>query len=521
MVILEETDPGLFDRGAHTKKLVHQLSSTGDPVFNLRIPANRIIGGYTIKDGVIVPRFGHGEVIEAVFRRTRVPVGLMTSAKLLSAVEPVIRYQRQRFRGAEGGSPGSPRYEIGLQQKEDTLHRLLDVWGVGEAGSSFGFAGARMLDEFDPIEKEKERAFAEQKIESSRAQMKEMARLEPLAIECLQLENKTRNAAEDKRLAELRENTMVQYAISDALINVYGPGVKLWNTAVGATMLREAVSLMGGYGITEDCPGFLGQKWMDAQLEATYEGPESVQRRQLSVTMLNNVFLAQFKLWIREMRAIAATRPGTGACALATAMELWLSTLDYLQNGKDAFGGKLYSNNRQGVTFPLADALCWLLSARSFIVDVLELEQKGPENQVVAAGLTGLLSFYMDLCHVQTARSCGEVGRICAELVFGYNRHPAWDSVNGNGCCSAEQVDALESVIPGIGAGTRAYADVIESDGLTPSKAGPCVTLRGFESFIRLRTRLDGCLTGSRLAKDRAAYSITKVMIPETLDYPV
>ena len=50
-------------------------------------------------------------------------------------------------------------------------------------------------------------------------------------------------------------------------------------------MMREAVSLMGGYGITEDCPGFLGHKWMDAQLEATYEGPEAVQRRQLSVTM--------------------------------------------------------------------------------------------------------------------------------------------------------------------------------------------------------------------------------------------
>ena len=52
-------------------------------------------------------------------------------------------------------------------------------------------------------------------------------------------------------------------------------------------MMREAVSLMGGYGITEDCPGFLGHKWMDAQLEATYEGPEAVQRRQLSVTMTN------------------------------------------------------------------------------------------------------------------------------------------------------------------------------------------------------------------------------------------
>ena len=59
---------------------------------------------------------------------------------------------------------------------------------------------------------------------------------------------------------------------------------------------------MGGYGITEDCPGFLGHKWMDAQLEATYEGPEAVQRRQLSVTMTDELFLAQFREWIREMR---------------------------------------------------------------------------------------------------------------------------------------------------------------------------------------------------------------------------
>ena len=114
MVILEEGDPGTFDRGTPTRKLVHQLSSTGDPIFSLRIPASRIVGGYDVKDGVIVPRFNHSEVIEAVFRRTRVTVGVMTAAKLLSAVEPVIRYQRGRFRGAETAAPGSVRYELGL-----------------------------------------------------------------------------------------------------------------------------------------------------------------------------------------------------------------------------------------------------------------------------------------------------------------------------------------------------------------------------------------------------------------------
>jgi hypothetical protein len=91
--------------------------------------------------------------------------------------------------------------------------------------------------------------------------------------------------------------------------------------------MREAVSLMGGYGITEDCPGFLGHKWMDAQLEATYEGPEAVQRLQLSLTMTNELFLAQFKQWIVELKNISAERPGTGACALATAMKLVIDNI--------------------------------------------------------------------------------------------------------------------------------------------------------------------------------------------------
>jgi alkylation response protein AidB-like acyl-CoA dehydrogenase len=164
VVILEERDEGTFDRGTATKKLVHQLSSTGDPVFNLRVPASRIVGGYTVKGGVVVPNFNHSEIIEAVFRRTRVPVGLMTAAKLLSAVEPVIRYQRQRFRGAEGARPGTVRCEQGIQQREDALHRLVDVWATGEAAASLGFATARLFDELDPLEKQKtermkERAF--------------------------------------------------------------------------------------------------------------------------------------------------------------------------------------------------------------------------------------------------------------------------------------------------------------------------------------------------------------------------
>jgi hypothetical protein len=35
-----------------------------------------------------------------------------------------------------------------------------------------------------------------------------------------------------------------------------------------------------------------------------------------------------------------------------------------------------------------------------------------------------------------------------------------------------------------------------------------------------LRSRLDACLTGAQLAKDRATQGLAEVMIPEALDYP-
>jgi alkylation response protein AidB-like acyl-CoA dehydrogenase len=284
--------------------------------------------------------------------------------------------------------------------------------------------------------------------------------------------------------------------------------------------MREAVSLMGGYGVTEDCPGFLGQKWMDAQLEATYEGPEAVQRLQLSITMTNELFLAQFKQWTDEMKRIASERPGTGACTLGTAMQLWLWTLNHVQSATDADGAKLYHKSRQGVTFPLADALCWLLAARQFILDVIELETKGAENPGLAEGLAATVSFFTDLCHVQSARAAGETGRICAELVHGYNRHPAWDDASCHACYCSEELDSLEGIIPGIAGAAGAVSDVTEENQPHPTKAGPCVKFTGLEAFVRLRAKLDGCLTGCRLAKDRAAEALTKVMTREALDYP-
>jgi hypothetical protein len=127
----------------------------------------------------------------------------------------------------------------------------------------------------------------------------------------------------------------------------------------------------------------------------------------------------------------------------------------------------------------------------------------------------------MDLCHVQAAHAAGEVGRVCAGLVYGYNRHPAWNTEGCATCYQADDLDALESLIPGIASLARGYTDVIEADGSHTPKAGPCVRFDGLDQFARLRVRMDGCLTGSQLAKDRAAEALTKVMIPEALDYPV
>jgi alkylation response protein AidB-like acyl-CoA dehydrogenase len=490
MIILEEEDPGTFDRGTPTRKLAHQLSSTRDPIFSLKVPASRIIGGYSIKDGVIIPNYSHSEIIESVFTRTRVTPSIMTSAKLLSAVEPIIRYHRRRFRGGGGITAGTPRYELGLQQKEDVLHRLVDIWTTGEAGASLGFATARLLDVFEPVEKEKDRLFAEQQIKG-RAQLKAFRSREKSAAEYIALSAKTAlTPDEKKRIQELESDPLLKYMSIESQTSVMIPACKLWNTGHGVNMMREAVSLMGGYGITEDCPGFLATKWIDGQLEATYEGPEVVQRRQLSFTMTSEIFLVHFRLWINQMREIATEYPGTGACVLASAMELWIWSLQYLLTAKDIEGKDLYQSQRHGVTFPMADAFCWILASRFQILDTLELIKKGPENPALSEGLPGFVSFFSDLCHVHAARSAGEVARVCAELLFGYNRHPAW----GDETCSA-------------------------CDKPT-EKAGPCVKAHGLEPFFMLRTKLDGCLTGSRIAKDRAAAALTRVMIPEALDYP-
>ena len=454
MVIVEATDPGKFDRGAKTRKLVHQLSNTGDPVIDVVVPASRIVGGYKIVDGRIVPNISHSEIIAQVFSKTRVGVGVMGAAKLMSAVEPVIRYQRTRFRGAAGVNEGSPRHTLGLQMKEDCTQRLADVWATAEAASSLGFEISRLFDELEKIQDE-----ARAKLGTGRAMLKAMR--EPVAKAVATLE-----AGGDP---SQDPDVTVRYVWLSALCNVLCPACKLWNTGHGADKLRQAVSLMGGYGITEDCPGFLFYKWTDAQLDATYEGPEAVQRRQISETMGSPVFLAQAKKWIACLRKRQERWPEACSGALAAALELWLWTRDFAARAKDPAGRPLGSSQRHGTVFPLADALSGILAARSFLCDIRHLAETGAANPVVGPELDGYVNTFHDLAATIVADVSGEAGRVCAEIVHGY------------GAASAEDAAA----------------------------------------FAMLRAKLDAALAGSRLAKDRAAQTLTTIMIPEALDYPM
>jgi len=84
----------------------------------------------------------------------------------------------------------------------------------------------------------------------------------------------------------------------------------------------------------------------------------------------------------------------------------------------------------------------------------------------------------------------------------------------------AGELDDLEGLIPGISVGVRLAGDVVEEDGTHLRKAGPCVRFEGLNAFVDRRSKLDGCLTGARLAKDRAGYALSQVAIPDKLDYP-
>ena len=175
-------------------------------------------------------------------------------------------------------------------------------------------------------------------------------------------------------------------------------------------------------------------------------------------------------------------------------MQLWLWTISHVR----ATAGETDAAE-------LAQAFSPLLAARAQILEVVG-------EAAASNGTAGAREFYLDLCHVQAARAAGEVGTLCAEVVFGGRQHPAWNAEGCAACYQGDDLDELEGLIPGIASSARAHSDVVESDGSHPLKAGPCARADGLDTFIRLRAKLDGCLTGARVAKRRAAAALPAVL---------
>ena len=214
-------------------------------------------------------------------------------------------------------------------------------------------------------------------------------------------------------------------------------------------------------------------------------------RQRLSHAMVGAAFQGTVADWSEDLREIADRQPDTGACTVATAFKLWSWTLSHVLRTFDVV-------ERDVALAELAEALCRLVAARAHVLAVSG-EKRVP--------------FFADLCHVQTAQAAGRVAALCAEIVFGHRAHPAWDGAGCASCYQEEDLDALEGLVPGIAAVARTYSDVIETDGSHPAKAGPCAKLDGLDAFARLRTKLDGCLTGARLAKRRAADALPGVCV--------
>ncbi len=344
LVILEPGDAGEFNRGSRVRKIGHQLASTTNPIFDLRVPASRIVGDYRMIDGVVVPNYDHRRLLEPTFRRNRAILSIMTASKLLSVVQPLIN--------PTGQTTGEP----------ECWEQMVELWAAGEAAASLGFSAARLSDELD-------------------------CRKDPA-----------------------RKLTSQSALLSSA--------AKLFSTSSATVMLRHAAAFEGCWPI-DGSAGFIRDKLLDAQIEALYLGPEALQRRLVSAAMIDGEFLETFQTWTEDLERHGQRLSGMGIHNLTCAMRLWHWTLGQLRQQTDSRGTRLFCDARQGVTFPMADSLCRLLAARSFTLDVLELEKI--RNREALPTFTS--SLFFDLSAVASANASGSVARACAELLFGYGEH--------------------------------------------------------------------------------------------------
>lgn len=212
-------------------------------------------------------------------------------------------------------------------------------------------------------------------------------------------------------------------------------------------------------------------------VDAILAGNEAA-RDQLAETVLSPEFVPLLRGWMRELREIASAWPDSGGCTLATALKLWSWTVD-----------RFRSESQPYVIDELVGTFCSLAAARSFVLSaVIDSSQ-----------------LRLDLAHVYAAHVSAHAAATCAEVVFGYRRHLVWDAEGCATCFGTDELDDLEAIIPGFASGAGTTIDVIGGNAAHPAKRGPCARIDGLETFQQLRNRLDACLSGARIAKDRAA----------------
>jgi hypothetical protein len=261
--------------------------------------------------------------------------------------------------------------------------------------------------------------------------------------------------------------------------------IALEHLAVSHAAHRADEALQAAAARLRGTTGVLADVFMAASAAAFEPHDPGPARDRLRDVLASRPFLSLVPGWITELRGVAAAQPGTGACTIASALQLWLWTMNHLRETYPGLAAPLGE---------LTDAFRPLLSARSL---ALEAAAAGENDACLS-----------DLSHVNAARAASAAGAICAELVFGYRRHLAWNEEGCSTCYQAEHLDELEGLMPGIASSARAHADVVEADGTHAAKAGPCATFDGLDTFMRLRAKLDGCLTGARLARARAAAAL-------------
>jgi hypothetical protein len=135
LILAEPSDQaeGLFDRGQPVRKLGHRLSSVTSPAFRLRLPACRILGGYTCDGDRLVPRVGYRQALEPALGRCRPVVALMTAGKLLATVESVLANVGQTLSSVNLAAALS----------------LVDAWADAEAAVALALEAARLSDRLD------------------------------------------------------------------------------------------------------------------------------------------------------------------------------------------------------------------------------------------------------------------------------------------------------------------------------------------------------------------------------------